>query len=484
MKKNNFLYNNWLVILIAMQPVLDVLAYWMQNSVATVAGYLRLAIMFAVPIAVFIKCRDKKKLVIPCSVIALFCALHVLNAFRVGYHSIFSDIQYILRVIQMPVFAVSFMCCADDEGFINQAVRGIKLAAIIFVSIFAIAVITGTYTPTYSDNVGYSGWVIDGNRCANSIILVTLCTFIMYFAYGSDKSFVRLLLPVAVSLMLIMNGTRSCYISAVGLMAAYAVFALMEKLFKGKNIRWDIFAVTVILCISSVIIYPYTPNAIEESKERNGKAELEIQFRKELSDAGYDIDLMSIEEKLAVPFVADKFTTYYHRIIDGGVPVLLEDYDIERVFRAYDMTADIARIMDVRVMKRMYSRFVFEDSDMLTKLVGFDFSRLSTRAINLDLENDYPAILYYYGYAGFALLIGFILYFIYLILRALVTDFKGSLTALNYTLAVSLALQLALAQLSGALLRRPNVSVYLSVILALIYFRTNGKSLKGASAHE
>lgn len=43
----------------------------------------------------------------------------------------------------------------------------------------------------------------------------------------------------------------------------------------------------------------------------------------------------------------------------------------------------------------------------------------------MDLENDWPAIRYYYGYVGFAAYAAFILYFVYLIIRRLCRDFQG-----------------------------------------------------------
>lgn len=484
LKYKKLFADNWLLVLLAVQPILDAVAFWFQNSVATVSGYLRLAVLIILPVAVLIKTDNKKRLIYPCGVIGLFCALHILNGFRLGYQNIFSDVQYILRVIQMPVLAVSFMCCIKDEGMKEQAIRGLKASAVLFVAMFIIAVVTGTYTPTYTNNVGYSGWVIDGNRCANSIILVTLSTFVMYFAYISKSRLETVCLVFLVCALLILNGTKACYIAELGLLAAYGVYTVLEVIVNKIRPRWDVLAVCIVLLATSVLIYPYTPRAIEDRLEGAGTAEIEIRFRKELADAGYDIDTMSVEEKLADEYLLGKFTTYYHIMLDGGIPELLNDYDAERVLRSYDMTADARTLIDTRIMKRTYAKFIFEDSDTITKFVGFEFYNIGYNADGLDLENDYPAILYYYGYIGIALLIGFILYFLFLVGKAMLEDFKGSLTPLNYTLIVCLALQLALAQLSGALLRRPNVSVYLSVVLALIYFQTACKNLKGEAKHD
>ena len=63
--------------------------------------------------------------------------------------------------------------------------------------------------------------------------------------------------------------------------------------------------------------------------------------------------------------------------------------------------------------------------------------------------------------------------FIYLrVLKALIRDFKGSMTKENFALLCCFTLQLGLAFFSGAMLRRPNASVYLSIVIALLYKHT------------
>ena len=124
--------------------------------------------------------------------------------------------------------------------------------------------------------------------------------------------------------------------------------------------------------------------------------------------------------------------------------------------------------------KKSQSLLWQQECDWLTHLVGFEVSQIGFDGTH-DLENDWPALFFYYGYVGFALYVGFVLFFLFRIARRLREDFKGSLTAENFTLALVLALQLGLAQFSGALVRRPNVSIYLALILALIWYQTRGK---------
>ena len=96
------------------------------------------------------------------------------------------------------------------------------------------------------------------------------------------------------------------------------------------------------------------------------------------------------------------------------------------------------------------------------------------------MENDWPALFYYYGYIGLALYAGFVLYFIALVMKRLIRDFKGSFRLLNFALFICLILQIGLAEFSGEMLRRPNVSIYMAAVLALIYYQTHSSGDEAA----
>jgi nitrate reductase gamma subunit len=91
----------------------------------------------------------------------------------------------------------------------------------------------------------------------------------------------------------------------------------------------------------------------------------------------------------------------------------------------------------------------------------------------VDLENDWPAIFYYCGYVGFAAYVCLIAYFAFLIARRLLQDLRSAFTADNFIVLLCFVLLIGIAQYSGAVLRRPNVSIYLSLILGLIAFQTD-----------
>lgn len=470
-RRINFLKNNWLCFLIAAQPVLDVIAYWNQNSVATVAGYIRLAIMLALPLHLLFTLKKKKGFVLSMLSIGLFCALHVLNGFRTGYISPVFDIAYMAKVAQMPVLAVCFIFYIRDEGMRKQALRGIMLAGIFLIAFLIVSIVTGTWTATYEGGLGISGWVINDNRCANSIILVTLSVFAVLFSALSERKIVNILLPVLVSAVLIANGTKACYMGLFAIFGGFTVFMPLRRLICGEKIK-KVFALTlVLLMIGAAAVYPVTPRAKVDEAQAASALKNQSEFDGKLLSMGYDLNGMSLEEKLSDPVLRGLFEEFYYEMFGYLNPHMFQRFGTEKVLAKYGMTTEAATLIDVRIMKINYASLIWDECDVLTRLVGFESTEVCKDG-SYDMENDWPALFFYYGYLGFAMYVVFILYFIYRIIRRLIRDLKGSFSFENFALLLCLILQLGLAQFSGAILRRPNVSVYLSLVLALIYYKT------------
>ena len=470
--KKTWLGEHWLVLLMAAQPLLDALAYFTQNKNGTAAGYIRLGLLLLLPLIVLAKSERKKPWLLGYAIIGAFCLLHVLNGFRVGYRSLSYDLAYMVRVAQTPVLALSFIWYLQRQEARGQAWRGILTAAVIMAVSVPVAWLTGTGNVTYGEGLGYSGWVIDDNRCANSILLVTLSTFAVGYAVRTEKRWLSLLIPCVVTVLFLTNGTKACYFSVFAIFGAYTAYLLAEKLLLKKKLKTLLLFLLIFLMIFSVVIYPWTPRCRvnQEMAKKNTQGEIEAT----LLEKGIDVTKMSFEERYNDPVVREVFEYYYWQYM-GGLPDLIDRFGMDRVLRLYRMTTDVGRLIDTRVIERSYARLIWEvETDSLTKFVGFEAAQVGTDGV-YDMENDWPALFFYYGYVGFALYVGFVLAFLLRILRRLKEDFKGSCTVENFTLALVLALQLGLAQFSGALVRRPNVSIYFALILALIWYQTGRK---------
>ena len=462
---------NWLCLLIAAQPLMDFLAYWTRSPEGTAAGYIRLAIMLALPLGLLISLREKKRFVISMLVIGLFCALHFLNSWRMGFINARFDLSYMARTAQLPILALCLCYYIRDERTKAQAMRGLLAAALIMLSSVALAYLTGTWNSTYGAGLGISGWVIDDNRCANSVILVTLTGFLLYCALRSERRLVNYAVPPLCAFALILNGTKACYYSIFAMYLGFACFMLLQRLICKKALRKRLVIVLLLVAIISAAVYPITPRCKISQSQAQGRKEVEDEITLILQSLGYDLKAMTTEKKLGDPVVMQVFGDYYYDVMWSIIPDMFDRFSYEQILLKYDFTTSAAKLIDTRLMKRSYASLIWDEYDAPTHLVGYEVSDVWFNG-GIDVENDWPALFFYYGYIGLGLYGLFALYFVWLIIRRLARDFKGTLTLENFTLLLLFALNMGLAQFSGAVLRRPNVSVYTAVIMALIYYKT------------
>ncbi len=94
-------------------------------------------------------------------------------------------------------------------------------------------------------------------------------------------------------------------------------------------------------------------------------------------------------------------------------------------------------------------------------MLGFEYAEATVNGNIYDPENDFPALLYYYGYLGAGLYLLFAAYFVFSALRALFGGAPGFVT-LNWRCGADVLLCLGAAHFSGQTLRKPNVCVYFS----------------------
>lgn len=473
--KSNWFSAHWLTLLIAAQPLLDALAFWTANESGTVAGYIRLGILLLLPLWLLVRGPERGKLLLSLGVMGLYSLLHILNCARVGYLSPVYDIAYLVRVLQMPVLAVCLAILIRDESTKAQAWRGVLIAAGLTLALLLLARATGTGRYTYPEGFGYSGWVIDDNRCAHSILLVTLSGFALCAALQSRLVWLHVAVPALLTALLLTNGTKGCYAALYGLFFGFAAFLLFEKLALRRQLKRAALLSLAALMLFAALIYPYTPRA--KMSEVIAKVGMPGEIETACLEKGWDITTMSPEERFANEEVREIFIHYYYLYL-GVLPDLFDRFGEERVLKHYKMTTDVERLIDVRLMERSYAAMIWEDSDLLTKLLGFEATQVGTDGI-YDMENDWPALFYYYGPVGLGLYVLLLLAIVLRIPGALRRDWSGTLSEENLALLLVLGLQLGLAQFSGAILRRPNVSIYLALVLALIVFQTRREE-KGA----
>lgn len=452
----NYIKNNLLFLVLISQPLLDILAYFQDGSAVSVAGYVRLLYTIAIPAYTLLVTRDKKKFALIMSVIASFALLHIANGFRVGYISFFADVKYMLLVLHMPILLISFIYLFEKTDIMSQIIRGLKVNTVIITVVFFFTYITKSGAYTYDDyNLGWTGWYLIPN--AQSIIMVSLLPFIVYFLIVYFKKYFPIPM-LGIIFMYIENGTKSAYYGLVLIFAGFLCYLVVEYLIK-KETKLPLYNVVMlaVLIVVTVGAYNYSPREVLDSNEETARAEEQSKLDEEIGDE-------ELDEETILSYIDKE---------------LLDRFGKEKVLAAYGDELSAYTFADMRLKKRIYGKLVWDESDILTKLVGFEYSQMQHNGENFDLENDLPAILYYYGYLGAVGYVALMAYFLLRLLIMLIRKFKESLNSYNFTILVSWGLQLGLAAYTGYILRRPNVSVYLVMILLLVYCRTEASQEDG-----
>ncbi len=462
------LKEKWLFILIIMQPFLDILAYFQyDNPTGTMAGYLRLVIMLIIPFVVLIKKR-KLSFIILMGVIGVYCLLHIAMCFLNGYQNLIADVSYMLKVVQGPILGISFCYIITDEKYREQIVNGFVVNYIVIVASVVVAHLSGTAVYTYNDyKVGYLGWF--GNANSQSIILISMSAFVIYYAVKKKSKLGILLSMLSIGIVLLSNGTKAGYLALLGIYAGLMVFYAVDWIMaeKGKRkLQPAMIGLSLLLLVGAVFAYPYTPRARMDgySTEKRAQENLVIEQKKEQIFNKQQGNALTLQDILADPKLKQELINLYK---DKLRPDLVEKYGAETVLKKYGWAPAAYQLADVRLQKRINAELVWEESNFLTHLFGFEFAEVE----NFDLENDYPAIFYYYGYVGFGLYVIFLAYFLVLIIKALCKQFRAAFCLFNFVLAMTYVLQLGLAQFSGAILRRPNASIYLALVVGMIYYQ-------------
>ncbi len=437
---------NLLLIILVLQPILDIIAYFQRDSAVSLAGYIRLAITLLVPAYVLFFARDRKKFIISMLVIWGFGALHVLNGFRVGYINIVSDVKYFLLVAHALVLLFSFIFLYEKDEIKRQIITALKIVLVLIVVPYYLSYFLKSGNHTYMHSLtGWTGW--NNTQNSFSICLSAVFPFALYYCLSTKRKWMLIfLLPI--SYMYIMNGTKATYLTLVFSLFGFAVF-LAAEFFIQKKKKFPFISIIVLIALlgGSIFCYNYSPRQ-------------EIDTLDEINIEETEKELEADEEK-----TEDVFTSYLDK-------EMLRKFGKERYLAAYKGELTAENLANVRLKKIIFGKLVWEKTDELTKFVGFEQAHMLADGETYDLESDPQAILFYYGYIGAFLYAAVLLYFWLRLIKQLLCHFKESFNLFNFTIFIGYGLLILSTLYSGYLLRRPNSSIYLMIVLLLIYCRT------------
>ena len=345
------------------------------------------------------------------------------------------------RIINLDRRNYDLKALKDNTNQIKNVEKGIIVSyTIIFVSVI-LSIITGTYNNTYT-TYGITGWFSSANT--QSMILTVISPLFIYFC-SKKESYKYFIAMAMFFILLYFNGTKACYYTLIFSLIVMLYVLIFKKENKPTKVIITLAFLVGCLCIYNVSFTSDRNQEVDNTIKSNDEAIIKLLEKGNLSK----------QETINILRTSYLFEE------------AMDDLGEDAVYNEMKDKVTLYNLGDNRLIKRIYGKVVFKNSDTLTKLVGINHKVISD--YGRDLENDITAIFYYYGYIGFALYIIFILSFAILGIKVLIKKpiklFSPRFIVLTFTILLSLFG----GEYSGALLRKTNANIYLSIVFALYY---------------
>ena len=447
-KIGNYISTYWLFFIIITQPILDIIAYFSFDEYLTPISFVTRSIYLVfIVLYTFIKIKDKKKYILLELPFMLFSVIHLFNSIRTSGFNIFDDLRYLVLVMQMPIVTIALCLYVSENRHHNKKIeKGLWVSLVIICISVILSIITKSFSTTY-EGYGLTGWFTSANT--QSMILVSVFPYCLY-TFSKRNKYIYLFGLMMAFFLLFFNGTRACYYTLV-LSLVVMIYILLTHFQARKNLIKV--GLTFMILILSLAMFRFS-----STFERKSSMDDVNRANQE------QIDLLGSDNLTKEETISILKTSYlYEDMIDTfGEDVVYEEMKDK-------ITA--SNLSDNRLVKRIYAKIIFDNSDTLTKLVGFNQGEIEK--YGMDIENDITAIFYYYGYIGFALYIAFLMAFVVMAFKLLIKNplmiFSGKFMILSF----SIALAIFGSEYSGALLRKPNANIYVALLLVLYFIYIN-----------
>lgn len=466
-------------VFLLLQPVLDVVSYFMlERGSNTISMLLRFAVLAVVVFVGFLVSERKRIYFIFYGIIAVFWILHMLNCFRIGYQSVYNDTANFLRVISLPMYTLSFITFfKQGQGVRKSIYTGFAANMGLVILFTAVPWLIGQPVYTYEQlEIGLMGWF--SVRNAQSAIVALLTPLTLLFAYKTKMVSVFIIASLLTFTLMFLTGTKLAYYSIFLIALGFIVVLLLNLKLKA----WPFVATLALLMAATALLKSYAPMQIRETMTAHSQNIYEQLVSETMTASGAEDDTVTgtDEDDDTEPFEPELYQirksligVYTDKAVYGIIFKDINDrFGVYNVMKAYDYTYQTSILSDSRERKSIFAKLIWEEKDIFTRLFGFEYNDMLHGDSIYDLENDFPAVFYFCGYIGFGLYMLFFLYFVFIIIRAFFRDMKNFLTIEMGAVGMTFILAIGAAQISGNVLRRPNVTAYFAIIAAYLYHLT------------
>ena len=467
----------FLIVLFVLQPLMDILSYWTQQlgSGSTLTLLLRFGVMAAVFLTGFLLAENKRVYYIFALCCGLLLACHCGVCLYAGYESIVTDVTNFVRVAQMPAFAICMITFLKRDPTLSDTMeRALQLNFWLITASVILSILTSSAQPTYTaSGYGVIGWFATTN--SQSAVMSVLSVFVVMQAIRRGNFPYFLAVTFAAFLQLYFMGPRLSFL-ALGVTAVGGIASM--ALLREFHLRYAlVLSAGLVVCFAAFHQSPMYLSQVSHNSEMAQKQVWEEEmYERELegdsstangaqsaeaaeeTDAG---DLTQAAQQHALTYIYEYYT-----------PKLCARFGTQRVMEVYDYTRDVNTLMAERPKKIIYCRLLLQEHPFLSKLFGMELSKMTFDGYVFDVENDFHGIFFLYGAVGLAMILLFLLYFVFRTARCLVRDFRQYFTLEAAGFGMAFLILMVYAYCTAGVLRRPNASFYLSAVLAMIWHLT------------
>ncbi len=498
-------------LLMIIQPIMDIISFWFERFglSGNITLVLRLGVLGFSLLFAFVITERKWVYWTACAVVVLLYAGHVFAIWQAGIQSIVTDFANYVRVVQMPLSAIVLISCMrqNKRGFEGMQ-WGMTISLWIILAVMIISVLTDTDPGMYRNgtnfyNTGVLGWFNNTNSQSSNLSVLLPVAAVALLNAKKRRPMALVITLVLGLLAMFFACTRLAYLAIVAVTVGIGVMILILK-----RTDWKYSIVFLMLAIVFVALVPVSPmtahlNIYEDTqsdrqddlaKKIEDMAEVQLLLNKKnnaekdesdetdsSSDEDNDEDTGLDPEELR-ELVRQLAPVYKYYISD-----FVQIFGLTETMEMYNFTMDVKTLSALRSKKLMFAEQTMNSLPRSAQLFGIEYSRFTVSENRYgfpllnstadkevteiyDVENDFHGIYYLYGWAGLILYIAFILYFVYLVVWAIIKDIKKYFTLEATAFGIALIVCLAHAYNTAGVLRRPNASIFLAAVLAGIYY--------------
>ncbi len=466
-------------ILCISQPLMDVLSYWVEelqisNAITLV---LRFAMLAVIALAGYRVSRRRRVYWMGAGILAVLTAGHVWAQLGPGYGAVTGDLANLLRIYQMPICTVCFISFLRADPDVLPALRkGFFWNILIIALVEILSLLTNTNPYTYRNSrEGLLGWFYFAN--SQSAILSAAAPVAIAWAIETLKK-----RPVILTLVMVVNlgllyglGTRLAYL---GLFAAGMglVISLLLIDRKQKRTMVSLLLVTVLFLGA----FPLSPmyrnqktvseNAVKKQNHINSLVSTQnfLRHRQDLMAAA-DPEPGQLRP-MGTPFREDSRLGPLELAYESYLGGLVHRFGLERVAELYGYSTKVSDLSNIRKLRINYCRLLMQDRPVSSLLFGLELGDLTWEGYIYDVENDLHGIFFQCGAVGLLLMVLFLAWFPIRILWVLIRDWRRYFTLQAASFGIGFLTSMTHVWATAGMLRRPNASIYLSVILAAIFW--------------